>query len=217
VIKKLILTVILLFPFLSQAEFAQNNLRYLSPLDFLFKFDSHFTVIRIKNSDFQPCKVLTSEMRILLGANNPANGQSFSIEPTAFLLKKIDECIYTVYSLQLYEQSNTTIDQYKQNEPVYKMYFGPAYLDMKNNYPTGFPLSLYQPFCSYKKANELVNYQIERLLGPEEVLVSYGHEKSQAELTRKILSETCRSPVSIYEAIVSIMQYLAKREEYLSY
>lgn len=198
----------------AQAEFAPNNLRYISLYDFQNKLSPFFSEIwnRPTNNIASNCFSDPASF----GFNFPATGAPMSSGPTNSTIRKLQTCVnrsLDEVGVVLYSWE-TSYDQVK----ILLSHFFPAEMIQKSvnekNFHEWAMGSFSQLSENEKKA--IIKNLVENMLGTDEVIASYGlindMEKFNGYLATQILPTD-----RLLETIQKLMLVLILRDEFLTY
>lgn len=185
-------------------SFASRQVRYMMPLDLMTLLRVSFPVHL--DSILTNCKELTSDNRSLVGDNSAASGSPVFSEPSSGFVRWYTDCVRAY--LRGFEDDETDVEKAKI---FYGSHLVEALPDQQDRLRTLFS-SL--PSDLQKAA---VMDQIERLIGPSEIIEDFGYFRDSEALADHLLQLSQVSGQTVPEALREIMFYISVRDEFLSY
>ena len=199
-----------------QAAFDTNQMRYLSPFDILQTQKTLFPVTADSNAKVaQNCQELDVSNRSVIGDNQPVTGKPAIAHPSGGFMRWYATCL-TEYIQASTQQARDYFDAGKKTAPVAYLW-GPKFLgwiQTQTRRGTGWDMS-WKHLPAIERETFL-NYQIERMIGPETVITDLGLCKSQREL-RVLMEKTFEESETVNSALQKSMFFLGMRDEFLTY
>jgi len=191
-------------------SFTERQLRYFSPYDLMQVLKRTFPGARAQVTD--DCRVLTDVNRSVLGDDRPATGSPVFSDPSSSFVRWYAMCL-DVY-LKAFE-SFTTTDAEKA-----RAFYGATLDDYLSQHPDARAGAFVALPTEIREA--AVREQVERMIGPDEVVADFGYHESVASLATEVLNalsleNTDANNISINEAMKKLIYLIAFRDEFLSY
>jgi hypothetical protein len=218
--KKLILLLSFIFVGTSisttaQAAFDQASLRYISGHEIFEKLNAVFPIWKYSNSSM--CSV-TDENTSAIGFSSPVTGRSIYMTPGIAFVYWYQKCLEEVVA-------TVTTNGYSSmqmgfGEQNIRLLLGPLQNKVLTKYAGKFQDVIYSQMNDFTddEMMTIVKYNMERILGPDEVILDYGNltQKDIDNFRAEILKEAKASYYfSSFFRVVLIK--LLMRDEFLSY
>lgn len=211
--KKLFL--LLLFCHRVEAAFEATSFRYLSGHEVMAKIASVLPDAFAKREDVLLC-IIGDSKAVAAGIVIPSSGRSVYLEPSTAFLNWYVPCLSEAMKKDL---ENTAIGK------NYQRHLGPLEEKVQalsqRNYPGKSPYQI--PVTEFTKTEfeELVKFQIERLLGPDEVIEALGFVNTAQDIRDDMMSfilpDTTQSSKDLSVVLKELEIEILSRDEFLVY
>lgn len=199
----------------AHASFESTSMRYLSGHEVTAKLMSVLPDSNKSKEDIQACKISTAN-EAASGMNMPVSGRSIYKEPGSAFLNWYLPCATTLLDKDL---KNSELD----NQSL-KHHLGTVLEKVKtlaaqppNN---GVALDVPANLLSKEEIAELVRFQMERILGPDEVIEELGFNPNaktlRESITKSFTEEAAKGP-SVRTLLKKLELELLSRDEFLVY
>lgn len=203
-----ILILAFLLPFQASASFSETSRRYLSPRDLFNVLGQKFPIMNSeKVLTLKPtCWKIGSNIN-LIGAVNPAVGSPAAELPVTGFVRWLGTCGGNLVKLQFEDLARRQTD-----ENLWKQFFPENF---RAKYASTFQTAKWNSLPEETR-DEVLRYQIEMMIGPENVIKDLGFAGSTSDLL-KVLKAATAVGGTISEAAQLSMVALVLREEFISY
>ncbi len=201
----------LLLTTIASADFQQTSLRYQNGHEIRSKILSLFPTAFHKEKDLGACAI-SDQTQAATGLIDAVTGHSIYSEPTSAFAKWYQACLQ---SSSLQEFTNTG------DHPLnLALHVGPGLEDYNKwvvTNPTRPVQILPTTYFSDQILNSIIEYHMDRILGPDEVVVQYGYITNPVEFRNKLLSTLKNSNGFFLEFLRNLEMNLMLRDEFISY
>ncbi len=181
--------------------FEQKQVRYMTPFDLMQTLRQSFGTYALGLIPHD-CTTLTDANRGLLGDSSAATGSPVFSEPSSNFVRWYVGCL-GAYTKAL---SMSFTDKQLQS-----LFWGPTL--------TAHPDWQSKLFTDLAEADrvQIVKEQIERMIGPSDVVSDFGYFASSDALATKIATDVATYNESMDDSMKRILQAIALRDEFMSY
>lgn len=187
-------------------SFSPRQIRYMTPFDLMQTLKRTFPS---EASDVElDCRELTEANRGIIGDSSASTGSPVFSEPNEGFVRWYVNCVAQYIARVKIEVSSG-------KTTAKTTYYGPTLERAIEDNPDLFTV----PFAKLDLAmqKQAVREQIERMIGPDEVVVDFGYFESVDALAEHVLTALPNPNAIVIDAVEQIHAQIAIRDEFLSY